>query len=241
MGATDLLIMDMSFAQYKELRADTLRLHNELRAKHNAAPLTWSAECAQFAQQQADQCQAQNTLAHGCMDGPSGRHGQNAYGGDGAVYGDPDVIAATQMFYDEIKDYDFGSAEFNMKTGHFTQLVWKATTSVGVGISGGYAVFNYFPAGNATGCFQDNVSPAAAPSQGGTEPSVQTNTLGEQAEYKTTSEGAPNEDPKAPVKKLEGDAPADVKAGSRQDKTKNSGAPAEGRQDQNCCADCVIS
>ena len=64
---------------------------------------------------------------------------------------------------------------------------------------------------------------------------------GEQAEHSTTSGGAPNEDSKAPVKKLEGDAPADVNAASRQDKTKNSGAPAEGRQDMNCCADCVIS
>ena len=40
----------------------------------------------------------------------------------------------------QIKDYNFGAPGFGMNTGHFTQVVWKGTTSVGVGIAGGYAV-----------------------------------------------------------------------------------------------------
>jgi hypothetical protein len=41
--------------------------------------------------------------------------------------------AATQAWYDEIKDYDWENPGFSMETGHFTQVVWKGTTKVGFG------------------------------------------------------------------------------------------------------------
>lgn len=50
--------------------------------------------------------------------------------------------------------------------GHFTQVVWKSTTEVGVGLAtDGKTVFvvgQYKPAGNMTnpGFFKDNVLPA---------------------------------------------------------------------------------
>jgi len=139
------------------LEADTLEIHNKCRAKHGAAPLTWNKECAQSAQKQADQCQAQNKLHHDNTEGPSGSHGQNAHRAGGQA----NVTRAVQGFYDEIKDYEFSSPGFNMNTGHFTQVVWKGTTSVGCGISsdGHYLVCNYYPAGNMTGAFPDNVAP----------------------------------------------------------------------------------
>ena len=39
--------------------------------------------------------------------------------------------------YSEIKDYDYGTADTKngKAVGHFTQLVWKDTTQVGVGIA----------------------------------------------------------------------------------------------------------
>ncbi|XP_073999857.1 salivary antigen-5-like isoform X1 [Rhodnius prolixus] len=62
-------------------------------------------------------------------------------------------------WYDEVKLYTFGDA-FSVKTGHYTQIVWKNTTKVGCGYSyfkertqgndwySGYLVCNYSPAGN---------------------------------------------------------------------------------------------
>ncbi len=60
-------------------------------------------------------------------------------------------------WYGEIKDYisytdpQMTSALFS-KVGHFTQVVWKATTQVGFGVARGatwtYVVANYNPAGN---------------------------------------------------------------------------------------------
>jgi hypothetical protein len=41
------------------------------------------------------------------------------------------------MWGNERDKYDFQKAEFNKKTGHFTQLVWKGTTDVGCGKKAG--------------------------------------------------------------------------------------------------------
>jgi hypothetical protein len=64
--------------------------------------------------------------------------------------------------------YDFQKGEFSKETGHFTQLVWKPTASVGCGRTkcngkggkeapGWFVVCNYYPAGNVVGLFTVNV------------------------------------------------------------------------------------
>jgi hypothetical protein len=55
------------------------------------------------------------------------------------------------------------SGEYTKPTGHFTQLVWKATTQVGFGVAtrGKYTVgvALYYQAGNVIGSFKQNVQP----------------------------------------------------------------------------------
>lgn len=51
-----------------------------------------------------------------------------------------------------------------MKTGHFTQVVWRDSSELGVGMARNrngevYVVCNYNPAGNFLGSFVDNVPP----------------------------------------------------------------------------------
>merc|ERR1712079_167404 len=43
---------------------------------------------------------------------------------------------AVDMWYSEIKDYTFGTepSQGGPVTGHFTQVVWKGSTEVGVGV-----------------------------------------------------------------------------------------------------------
>jgi hypothetical protein len=73
---------------------------------------------------------------------------------------------ATQSWYDEIKYYDFNRPGFSGSTGHFTQVVWKGSKQLGVGIGFGnngrtaVVVANYYPPGNYLGQFPQNVSPA---------------------------------------------------------------------------------
>ena len=57
--------------------------------------------------------------------------------------------------------YNFSAGRFTITTGHFTQLVWKSTTSIGFGWSdnGGYsfAVMWFYPPGNVLDQFAENV------------------------------------------------------------------------------------
>ena len=57
------------------------------------------------------------------------------------------------------EDYNDNSG-FTMETGHFTQLVWKSSTSIGLGISASgntyYCTAQYSPPGNMQGQFKTN-------------------------------------------------------------------------------------
>lgn len=65
---------------------------------------------------------------------------------------------ASKAWYDEVKDYKYGSGEGTFdKTGHFSQLVWKASKEVGFGYAGGIVVANYYPGGNLMGSWEKNV------------------------------------------------------------------------------------
>merc|ERR1712217_366465 len=50
-----------------------------------------------------------------------------------------------------------GVAGFGMDTGHYTQVVWMETTSLGCGIQGSLLVCQYGPGGNMQGGFERNV------------------------------------------------------------------------------------
>lgn len=61
----------------------------------------------------------------------------------------------TNIWYNELykPGYNYSNPGFQPKTGHFTQLVWKATTNIGVGIAiynvtNFYGVAQYTPQGN---------------------------------------------------------------------------------------------
>jgi uncharacterized protein YkwD len=139
--------------QSEQWQLDALNKHNELRARHGAPPLAWCDDLRAAAQQAADENQRLGHLQHIVPEG----QGQNLASNSGGISG----VGATQMWYDEVDKYDFANGGFSMETGHFTQLVWKSTTHVGIAVSsnGQYLAANYFPAGNFLGRFQENVAP----------------------------------------------------------------------------------
>ncbi|XP_048747933.2 glioma pathogenesis-related protein 1-like [Ostrea edulis] len=59
-----------------------------------------------------------------------------------------------EMWYNEVKDYDFETNTCSAECGHYTQVVWATTEYLGCGERycpslGGYLVVcNYAPAGN---------------------------------------------------------------------------------------------
>jgi len=72
----------------------------------------------------------------------------------------------TNYWYNGNIYYNFDQGGFSMETGPFTQLVWKASKLLGVGIAftndghAAYIVAQYTPAGNFDKLYQRNVFPA---------------------------------------------------------------------------------
>lgn len=71
--------------------------------------------------------------------------------------------------YAEEALHQYGKEPTTLKTGHFTQVVWRDSTELGVGMARNrngevYVVCNYNPAGNFLGSFTDNVLPSGSTS-----------------------------------------------------------------------------
>jgi glioma pathogenesis-related protein 2 len=70
-------------------------------------------------------------------------------------------------WYNEVKKYNYNNPVFQKETGHFTQVVWKSSTKLGMGLAAGkhgrsnahYCVAEYRPYGNYAGEFRENVLP----------------------------------------------------------------------------------
>ena len=138
-----------------------IEAHNKYRQMHQAEDVVYDEGLAQGAQQWAEKLAKEDKFYHSESDERYGA-GENL-----AMYGSSDpndktlltTACATDMWYDEVKDYDFGNPGFAMNTGHFTQVVWKGTKKVGFGYAGNYVVGRYEPSGNMMGDFETMVLP----------------------------------------------------------------------------------
>jgi pathogenesis-related protein 1 len=139
---------------------EILAVHNQARKALGVAPLVWSQDLAGFAQQWAEKCAADNCrLGHRPYAGKWKQlYGENCAMNYGEKYGAK--APAVQGCYQWLAEKKFykrkkqGSDWY--KTGHYTQMVWRKSTEMGVGVAkcrnGGYIVVaNYNPAGNMIG------------------------------------------------------------------------------------------
>jgi hypothetical protein len=78
---------------------------------------------------------------------------------------------AIDLWYKEISLFDFSNPDFSPSTGHFTCLVWVASTSFGMGLTLDTTtntvdiVMNTSPPGNVIGQFAQNVLPIITSTQ----------------------------------------------------------------------------
>lgn len=137
-----------------------LDAHNIHRANHSASDLVWNATLAESALALANTC----SYGHNTDLGPAANYGQNiGFGIDSDVI---DEMITNLMYNDEMMNYEglYGEADPSMTDfdswGHFSQIVWLDTTSVGCAtvtcdplansgssLSLPYTVCNYYPAG----------------------------------------------------------------------------------------------
>eukprot|EP00939_MAST-03C_sp_MAST-3C-sp1_P003777 g3777.t1 len=142
---------------------------NQLRAVHGVPPLTYDSNVARTAQEWANHLRNIGTLTHGNMK----NHGQNLAVSISDVSGEK----VCQIWYDEGEAYDYNEPGWNKDCTNFTQMIWKSTKKIGVGVAKRpdgmvYIVAHYYPAGNV-GSFRNNVRP---PSKMGS-PLVQKNRI----------------------------------------------------------------
>jgi hypothetical protein len=142
-----------------------LNAHNSHRAKYCVPPLTWSADLASAAQQWARRCTFDPSSPD--PNNPtkfvhSGVPGENLHWS--WPPGQELASAAVDSWYKENRSYDFNKPGFSLATGHFTQLIWRASNQLGCAKAtcGKYDLWvcRYSPAGNVTDQFRANVPPA---------------------------------------------------------------------------------
>ncbi|XP_055896967.1 Golgi-associated plant pathogenesis-related protein 1-like isoform X2 [Biomphalaria glabrata] len=143
------------------IRQEALEAHNKYRQMHGSPPLELSSELNRMAQQWAEHLAVTTSFEHSPKEKREGT-GENLAAHTDIITGDQ----VTDMWYNEIEDYDFSQPGFKLGTGHFTQLIWRNTTHMGLGMSSQTArdgmyrfVANYRPSGNWKGEFQENVLP----------------------------------------------------------------------------------
>ncbi|CAG5918404.1 unnamed protein product [Menidia menidia] len=147
----------MADESFKKVFLDT---HNAYRKMHHAPPLTLNSEMSAKAQKWADKMLEKKSLTHS-----ETNDGENVYYMSSSQDMKLTGKEAVDSWYGEIKDYKFSQPGFQSNTGHFTQVVWKDSKELGVGMAtdGKYffVVGQYRPAGNFTneGAFENNVLP----------------------------------------------------------------------------------
>lgn len=130
--------------------------HNKIRKEVGTKPLVWSAKLSAYAQEWANHLASENNcgMAHRKNPVQDGKlYGENIFWGSDSKYFKP--IDASEEWYTEIKMYKYSQVtEKNWEpTAHYTQMIWKDTKEVGVGVAicpngGIIIVANYYPAGN---------------------------------------------------------------------------------------------
>lgn len=135
--------------------------HNLHRRNHSAVDIAWNQTLANIAQQIAESCDYKhNTQAGG------GGYGQNI--GAGSTPEQVDAMITNAMYNNEMMLYPGYGSEPDMSNfegwGHFSQIVWAGTTSVGCytqqctgglsnvgpGVQPYFTVCNYFPVGKCS-------------------------------------------------------------------------------------------
>ncbi|CAF1331001.1 unnamed protein product [Rotaria sordida] len=138
-----------------------LAAHNSYRARHCAQPLQLDDTLCRSAQDYAQKLASTNQFSHSGTKGV----GENLYKAWSSTTIKINGATAVTSWYNEIKDYNFNNGGFSMKTGHFTQVVWRNTKKLGVGVAYAdegrtvYVVAQYSPPGNYQGQYQANVRP----------------------------------------------------------------------------------
>uniref|UniRef100_A0A7E4V2Q4 SCP domain-containing protein n=1 Tax=Panagrellus redivivus TaxID=6233 RepID=A0A7E4V2Q4_PANRE len=140
----------------EDFRAKMLKDINEIRVIHSAEPLAFDPEINSSAQAWAEKLAAAGKLLHRT----DAKYGENLAFTTYIQGFDP-----VKLWYSEEPKANYTQLGQNANCFHFTQLVWKKSKHIGIGVAkspnkaGWFIVADFDPPGNVLGTFAANVSP----------------------------------------------------------------------------------
>ncbi|KAH8334324.1 hypothetical protein KR059_009027, partial [Drosophila kikkawai] len=142
--------------QPKAIKRAVLRETNKYRKLHRASPLKMNANLSKYAQDWANHLAYYDRLETR----PFPIYGENIMCIRKPIFS---IEHMMKLWYQEKYHYDYMDPCFSPYTGHFTQMVWRNTEYLGVGVASNdsciWIVCNYDPPGNTRGHFQENILP----------------------------------------------------------------------------------
>ena len=193
----------LSNACLDEFRKASLDKHNELRKKHNALSLLHDNKIDITAQKYANVLANTNNFVHSENRGNIGENLYAKFSTDDMTLEDCKSFGneCVEGWYSEITMYDYEKPGFDLKTGHFTQLIWSGSKKLGMGFSMGklndynafYCVAHYSPSGNVFGRFKQNVNKIIRSSETNGQNETKTSTTISLPQEETEGEDDENE------------------------------------------------
>lgn len=147
---------------YSEFELDCLKAHNEYRARHGVPALRLSKKLCRHAEEWAKILSSRGILLHR----NNSSYGENIFCSWSSNSNNNHVGGREPVdnWYHEMSQHVFHKEPTTLKTGHFTQVVWRESRELGVGMAKNrsgevFIVANYDPPGNFIGSFEKNVLP----------------------------------------------------------------------------------
>lgn len=145
----------------EKFEEEFLRAHNDYRRNHGVPSLELNKKLCKYAEEWAKKLVKIGKVEH---------RDQNEYG-ENIFYAwssDPSFHVSgrdpVDKWYEEINLHAFGREPSDIKSGHFSQVIWEDSKELGVGVAKSkegqvYVVAYYYPPGNVMGSFAKKVKP----------------------------------------------------------------------------------
>jgi uncharacterized protein YkwD len=147
---------------YSDFETECLQAHNEYRKMHGVPALKLSKRLCKHAEEWARILANRGVLIHR----NNSQYGENIFclWSSNANNNHVNGREVVESWYSEISNHVFNKEPTTLKTGHFTQVVWKESRDLGIGMAKNrtgeiFVVANYDPPGNFIGSFEKNVLP----------------------------------------------------------------------------------